>query len=235
MFRNQIDSFRTEGYKRGIDVFFIVEDDCPLLYVSNFFIMAIRNIISNAVKYAAPGSCVHVHAYNDRIEISDAGVGIHDDELDLIFKEGYRGREVADVEQRGMGYGLFLSKRVFNAHNSEISVLSRPLYEENVYAELSLAWFINRMTTKERDEFIFRTTIPAERNTVLSFYNKIKKLKPQDYDARFVNAEKDILLKWMDYEENNGSVFFEMINTFFLKPVSEVTFTILLNEENSAF
>lgn len=235
MFRSQIDNFRTEGYKRGVDVYFIVEDDCPFLYVSNFFVMAIRNIISNAVKYAAPGSCVHVHAYSDKIEISDAGVGIHDDELDLIFKEGYRGREVIDVEQRGMGYGLFLSKRVFNAHNSEISVLSRPLYEENVYAELSIARFISGMTPKERDEFIFRTTIPAERNTALTFYDKIKKLKPQDYDARFINTEKNILLKWMDYEEKNGSVFFEMINAFFLKPVNEVTFTILLNEENSAF
>ena len=203
--------------------------------MSNFFIMAIRNIISNAVQYAAPGSCVHVHAYSDKIVISDAGVGIHDDELDLIFKEGYRGREVIDVEQRGMGYGLFLSKRVFNAHNSEISVLSRPLYEENVYAELSLARFISGVTPKERDEFIFRTTIPAERNTALTFYDKIKKLKPQDYDERFINTEKDILLKWMDYEEKNGSVFFEMINAFFLKPVSEVTFTIELNEENTAF
>ena len=87
----------------------------------------------------------------------------------------------------------------------------------------------------ERDEFIFRTTIPAERNMALTFYDKIKKLKPQDYDARFINTEKDVLLKWMDYEEKNGSVFFEMINAFFLKPVSEVTFTIALNEENSAF
>lgn len=234
MFRNQVDSFRTEGYKRGIDVYFIVEDNCPILFVSNFFIMALRNIISNAVKYAAPGSCVYIHAFPDRIEVSDAGVGIHDDEMDLIFKEGYRGRDVSDIEQRGMGYGLFLSKRVFEAHNCELTVLSKPLYDENIYAELSVGKYINSLSPKQKDDFIFRTTIPAERDTALSIYDKIKRLKPHDYDNRFINTERDIILRWMDYEEKNGAVFLEMNDTFFLKPISEVTFTIKLYEEDFA-
>jgi signal transduction histidine kinase len=85
------------------------------------------NLLTNAVKYA-PNSTVNVtlseqddHAH---IEFSDHGPGIPDEDLPNIFTRFYR---VPNQNKaiRGTGLGLFICRRIINAHDGEITAESK--------------------------------------------------------------------------------------------------------------
>jgi len=85
------------------------------------------NLISNAVKYA-PDSTVKIrldtqddHAH---IEFSDQGPGIPAEDLPNIFTRFYRVPN-QNRSVRGTGLGLFICRRIINAHEGEITAASK--------------------------------------------------------------------------------------------------------------
>ena len=61
--------------------------------------LAVMNLVANAVKFSPPGATIEVRALEeDRhavIEVADTGIGIPDDEIDLVWEELAQGRGVA--------------------------------------------------------------------------------------------------------------------------------------------
>jgi len=90
----------------------------------------LRNLVSNAAIYSADGTAIELRAIHRpkrvRIEIADHGYGIHPDDLGRIFEKFGRGRDAAARRTHGAGLGLYLSRRIVNAHGSDISVTSAP-------------------------------------------------------------------------------------------------------------
>ncbi|MCJ7658841.1 MAG: ATP-binding protein [Anaerolineales bacterium] len=82
----------------------------------------IENLLSNAKKYA-PGSKVKI-TLNKRkdqalISVRDYGPGIDPDHLDHIFNRFYRIPNTTS-SVRGTGLGLFICRRIIDAHDGEI-------------------------------------------------------------------------------------------------------------------
>ncbi len=90
----------------------------------------LRNLLSNAAKYAPPGTPIELRAIpcgkRVRIEVADHGPGIHPDDLSRIFEKFGRGRDQAGRRVPGVGLGLYLSRRIVRSHGSELTVISRP-------------------------------------------------------------------------------------------------------------
>ena len=61
------------------------EERDVIIQVSSFFQLAIVNIITNAVRYSSPGTCVIINVYNNRIEICDIGICITEKDKSFIF------------------------------------------------------------------------------------------------------------------------------------------------------
>lgn len=230
-----INIFREEGSYRGVDISFIIESDCPVLTVSNFYQMAIVNIINNAIRYSSKGTNVLIHVYNNRIEISDIGIPIAKSEIEKIFDEGYRGWEARNIDQRGMGYGLFLAKRIFKAHNSQIEVTSEKISDTNYFIEMAVGLFLEKLESQEMiNEYIYKDLSEHEKNSAFSLYNALKKCKKELVNNRqyinnkqYVNDKVDCLRKWIDYEKQYGGiVFLDMQENYFNKEIHKVTFTI---------
>ena len=88
----------------------------------------LTNLISNAMKYSAPGRTLWVRARraNDatvEFEIADEGMGIPADALARIFEPYYRAPS-ADGTARGTGIGLAVVKSLVEAHGGAVSVES---------------------------------------------------------------------------------------------------------------
>lgn len=87
---------------------------------------ALSNIIDNAVKYTPEGGeiIVRTNEYEMfiRIDISDTGIGISEDETAKIFMRFYRSPSVSD--EKGVGIGLYLAREIISKEGGYIKVNS---------------------------------------------------------------------------------------------------------------
>lgn len=87
--------------------------------------LAVANLVRNAIAFSPPGSPVEVAVTADerwaRISVRDRGPGIADDVVDAIFQPFVRGPSVRSG-RAGSGLGLFVVKRVAEAHGGQVWV-----------------------------------------------------------------------------------------------------------------
>lgn len=89
----------------------LVVETSPGLLAQLFDVM-----VSNALKYSAPGTPVTIraqrHASELRYEIADQGHGIAVEDLEVIFQPFYRTRQARQSGQTGTGLGLAIAARI---------------------------------------------------------------------------------------------------------------------------
>lgn len=88
-----------------------------------------RNLVSNAAKYSPPATPIELRTrrigHRVRIEVIDHGPGIHPEDVARIFEKFGRGRNQSGQKVAGVGLGLYLSRRIVQAHGSDLTVASR--------------------------------------------------------------------------------------------------------------
>lgn len=89
---------------------------------------AVRNLVSNSVKYGGEERWLRVAAKNGggtvRIEVEDRGRGIAAGDRKRIFEPFYRAGSVVEEQISGNGLGLSLVKQIVDAHNGRIEIES---------------------------------------------------------------------------------------------------------------
>jgi PAS domain S-box-containing protein len=88
----------------------------------------IDNLVSNALKFTPAGGRVDVRAFaygnGVRIEVADTGVGIPEDEQELLFERFYRTAQAQSAAVPGAGLGLSIAKAIVEGHGGAISCRS---------------------------------------------------------------------------------------------------------------
>ena len=100
-------------------------------------------LMDNAVKFTPEGGWVVLRAEargpRVRLSISDTGIGILPEQLGHIFQAFHQGAAEAGHVVDGTGLGLALVKRIVEAHESKVEVISRPKQGSTFAFELPLA------------------------------------------------------------------------------------------------
>ena len=100
--------------------------DCPegltISHDSRWTSEALFNLLDNAVKYTPAGGSIHVSVQNWemywKIDVTDTGRGIPEQEQATIFKRFYREEAVHEVD--GIGIGLYLAREIITMQGGYI-------------------------------------------------------------------------------------------------------------------
>ncbi len=92
--------------------------------------MAINNLIENALKYSPKENAIAVLLKKGEgmvtMQIVDEGNGVADNEKQNVFKKFYRTGNEATKKAKGTGLGLYLTKRIVEAHDGKITIENNP-------------------------------------------------------------------------------------------------------------
>ena len=129
---------RAEARRNGITlVNEVPTDTAPVLVDENRFQQILFNLVGNAIKFSDEGGVVRLDAETEQgmatIRVSDDGVGIPADKLDIIFSAFEQVDASAERRSGGTGLGLPLTKRLVELHGGEIAVTSE-LGEGSVFS-----------------------------------------------------------------------------------------------------
>ena len=87
------------------------------------------NLMNNAVRYTPTRGKISLKVSKEdclvRIQISDTGIGIPEQDLSMIFEEFYRAKNARSMEREGTGLGLPIVRRIVEIYGGEITVKSQ--------------------------------------------------------------------------------------------------------------
>lgn len=137
--RELIETFKVEAEAKELKLVYYPMNEIPDVYADRFQIeRAIKNIISNAIKYTPSGGTVKVFAgkvYGEAyIKVEDSGIGIPESDLPHIFDRFYRVDKARSRQMGGTGLGLSISKEIIENHGGSITVES----EAGLYTRMTV-------------------------------------------------------------------------------------------------
>ena len=95
---------------------------------------AVLALVDNAAKYGPPGGEVRLASSNEpgdragrlRVEVSDDGPGIPEEDLERVFERFYRPDKARSRALGGSGLGLSIAKTIVEAHGGSVRADRRP-------------------------------------------------------------------------------------------------------------
>ena len=122
--------FKAQAQDREIAMSFELPPKFPLVVGDrDKIVLALHNLIGNALKYTPVGGKVVVHVEADAqgvvVSVIDNGIGIKPEECELVFEKFYRAKDKRITGITGSGLGLALARQVVRLHGGDIQVRSQ--------------------------------------------------------------------------------------------------------------
>ena len=128
--REAVDQCKTTSEAKSITITTATNGDAIVIGNGEQLIMAIHNLIENAINYSPENTNVSITTSElngiAEILVSDQGIGIPEQEQERIFERFYRVDPARSRETGGTGLGLSIVKHVATNHGGEITVWSSP-------------------------------------------------------------------------------------------------------------
>lgn len=136
--------FEDEITKRGINVIFELEGDSFAVVADrDKIIQVLTNLFHNAVKFTPDDGDITISLKNNKskcvISVVNTGYGIEKDKLNLIWNRLYKGDMSRSADKSGVGIGLYIVKKIIDAHDETITVSSEINVETKFTFTLPLA------------------------------------------------------------------------------------------------
>jgi PAS domain S-box-containing protein len=130
------------AHAAGVHLDFRVEDGVPHVRGDQRLLRQILiNLVSNAVKFSAPGDAVHVHARNIgdqqvRLHVKDEGCGIPESMIEHVMKPFGQVKDPRRNDGQGTGLGLPIARAMAELHGGRLTINSVENQGTEVFLDL---------------------------------------------------------------------------------------------------
>ncbi len=124
-------AYQSQAAEKGLEMTFETQESLPLVLGDERLLdEVLTNLLSNAIKYTPRGGAIRVglNAVDRewvRLEVSDTGIGISDEEIPKLFSEFFRGEKAKALEEQGTGLGLVIVREIMDALGGTVQVKSK--------------------------------------------------------------------------------------------------------------
>ena len=117
---------KTRGMKLRINV---TDKDLPVEADEAKLQQVVMNFIDNAIYYSRPKGTIIINLerikHSAVLTVVDTGIGVPEEEQPKLFHKFYRAKNARRQRPDGTGVGLFMARRVVEAHGGTIIFSSR--------------------------------------------------------------------------------------------------------------
>lgn len=128
--KSSIDTMGPYAIQKDVKINLDAADNITLMADNEEIEIIFNNLISNAIKYNKTGGEVHCHIkekdHSVEISIEDTGIGMNEEEINVLFKEFVRIKNEKTKNITGSGLGLSIVKKIVDLYNGDIRVTSKP-------------------------------------------------------------------------------------------------------------
>lgn len=108
---------------KGIGVQIAIDKDAAVVTDEKWMVFALKQLISNGLKYTKEGS-ITITMEGNRLILEDTGIGIQPEDLPRIFERGFTGYN-GRKDKKATGLGLYLTRQICGRLNHQIEITSR--------------------------------------------------------------------------------------------------------------
>lgn len=125
---SSVASIRSLADNKSLSIVIQAPDSLPRFYGDrDRLVQVITNVLSNAIKFTPQGGMITVNARREdvprpqiEVRITDTGVGIPKQDLELIFEKFQRSGDILTPHSEGTGLGLAITKQIIEYHGGRI-------------------------------------------------------------------------------------------------------------------
>jgi two-component system, sensor histidine kinase and response regulator len=188
-----VELFGELAHKKNIVLTNIVDPSVPSVFKGDpeRFRQVLSNLVANAIKFTSEGQVVIRTKINSssatqekntlRFEIHDTGMGIPKEKEELLFQPFSQGDSSTTRKFGGTGLGLVISKRIVEAMEGKIGVISTP-------GKGSCFWFELPLIERAKS-FFSRSDLSGKKGLVLSKSSHLRQLLCEQLSLRGIPAE----------------------------------------------
>jgi len=111
-----VEEFEAQAHGAGVELQLDTDPPASACVDVGGIQIALRNLVSNAIKYTEAGGTVYVRAWGKNnttcVEIEDTGIGMDSEQVDELLEPFEQESEGLDREYEGTGLGLALTNRI---------------------------------------------------------------------------------------------------------------------------
>lgn len=100
------------------------ETNLRVLTDEKWLVFVLEQLLSNAIKYTAPGGKISVYGAGEALVVEDNGMGIREEDLPRVFEKGFTGYN-GRIDKKSTGIGLYLCKRILTRLGHTVVIQSK--------------------------------------------------------------------------------------------------------------
>ena len=122
--RRVAEEYRERGERADVTIVVGGDEEAELPLRARMLCVIVENLIENALRYAGPGTTLHLVVEPGSLVASDDGAGVPPEEVSRLFERFYRGDQART--SRGTGLGLAIVKHIVTSAGGDVEAGSGP-------------------------------------------------------------------------------------------------------------